>query len=79
MTGTVEIDEGVERLSLKEYTEKAYLDYSMYVILGPSTAQYRRWPKTGATTHRLRYVPSWGCGREPKFKKSARTVGGRAG
>ena len=25
--------EGVERQPLKEYTEKAYLDYSMYVIL----------------------------------------------
>ncbi|MGB1061848.1 MAG: hypothetical protein ACPGZU_17035, partial [Ketobacter sp.] len=25
--------EGVERLPLKEYTERAYLDYSMYVIL----------------------------------------------
>ena len=25
--------EGVEQQSLKEYTEKAYLDYSMYVIL----------------------------------------------
>ena len=25
--------EGVEQQSLKDYTEKAYLDYSMYVIL----------------------------------------------
>ena len=25
--------EGVEQQALKEYTEKAYLDYSMYVIL----------------------------------------------
>ncbi len=25
--------EGVEQQPLKEYTEKAYLDYSMYVIL----------------------------------------------
>ena len=25
--------EGVERLPLKTFTEKAYLDYSMYVIL----------------------------------------------
>ncbi|MGB2325928.1 MAG: DNA gyrase subunit A, partial [Pseudomonadales bacterium] len=33
MSGVIPIDEGVERLSLKEYTEKAYLDYSMYVIL----------------------------------------------
>ena len=26
-------DDGVERQSLKEYTESAYLNYSMYVIL----------------------------------------------
>ncbi|MBL4827205.1 MAG: hypothetical protein JKY66_05750, partial [Spongiibacteraceae bacterium] len=26
-------DDGVEQISLKQYTEKAYLDYSMYVIL----------------------------------------------
>jgi len=26
-------DDGIERLPLSEYTEKAYLDYSMYVIL----------------------------------------------
>ena len=25
--------EGVERVPLKDYSEKAYLDYSMYVIL----------------------------------------------
>jgi topoisomerase-4 subunit A len=25
--------EGIERLPLKTFTEKAYLDYSMYVIL----------------------------------------------
>ena len=25
--------DGVERLALKTYTERAYLDYSMYVIL----------------------------------------------
>lgn len=26
-------DEGFERVALRDYTEKAYLDYSMYVIL----------------------------------------------
>ena len=31
--------EGVERLALKEYTEKAYLDYSMYVILDRALPQ----------------------------------------
>ncbi len=34
MSDIVEIDEdGIEQVSLKHYTEKAYLDYSMYVIL----------------------------------------------
>ena len=31
--------EGVEQLPLKEYTEKAYLDYSMYVILDRALPQ----------------------------------------
>ena len=26
-------EDGIERVSLRDYTEKAYLDYSMYVIL----------------------------------------------
>ena len=34
MSDTVEIDpEGTEQVSLMQYAEKAYLDYSMYVIL----------------------------------------------
>ena len=34
MSDTIEIDsEGIEQISLKQYAEKAYLDYSMYVIL----------------------------------------------
>ena len=34
MTDVIEIDEdGIEQVSMKTYTEKAYLDYSMYVIL----------------------------------------------
>ena len=31
-TSTID-DEGIEGVSLKQYAEKAYLDYSMYVIL----------------------------------------------
>ena len=31
--------EGVEQQALKEYTEKAYLDYSMYVILDRALPQ----------------------------------------
>ena len=34
MSDILEIDnDGIEQVSLKQYTEKAYLDYSMYVIL----------------------------------------------
>ena len=34
MSEIVELDpDGIEQVSLKQYTEKAYLDYSMYVIL----------------------------------------------
>ncbi|MEH6812743.1 MAG: DNA topoisomerase IV subunit A, partial [Motiliproteus sp.] len=74
MTGTVEIDEGVERLSLREYTEKAYLDYSMYVILD------RALPNIGdglkPVQRRIVYAMSeLGLRAGAKFKKSARTVG----
>ena len=31
--------EGIEKLKLKEYTEKAYLNYSMYVILDRALPQ----------------------------------------
>ena len=37
--------EGVEQQSLKDYTERAYLDYSMYVILDralPQIGAHRR-------------------------------------
>ena len=44
--------EGVERQALKEYTEKAYLDYSMYVILD------RALPQIGDG---LKPVQRWRC------------------
>ncbi|WP_207063868.1 DNA topoisomerase IV subunit A [Motiliproteus sp. SC1-56] len=74
MTGTVTIDEGIERLSLKQYTEKAYLDYSMYVILD------RALPHIGdglkPVQRRIVYAMSeLGLRAGAKFKKSARTVG----
>ncbi|MEH6650793.1 MAG: DNA topoisomerase IV subunit A [Motiliproteus sp.] len=74
MSGTVHIDEGVERLSLKKYTEKAYLDYSMYVILD------RALPNIGdglkPVQRRIIYAMSeLGLKAGSKFKKSARTVG----
>ncbi len=67
-------DEGVERIQLKEYTEKAYLDYSMYVILD------RALPNIGdglkPVQRRIIYAMSeLGLRNNAKPKKSARTVG----
>jgi topoisomerase-4 subunit A len=66
--------EGLERLPLKDFTEKAYLDYSMYVILD------RALPHVGdglkPVQRRILYAMSeLGLSAAAKFKKSARTVG----
>lgn len=66
--------EGVERLPLKIFTEKAYLDYSMYVILD------RALPHIGdglkPVQRRIVYAMSeLGLSAAAKYKKSARTVG----
>ncbi|MGD8175947.1 DNA topoisomerase IV subunit A [Marinimicrobium sp. ARAG 43.8] len=63
-----------ERIPLKEYTEKAYLDYSMYVILD------RALPNIGdglkPVQRRIVYAMSeLGLKATAKYKKSARTVG----
>lgn len=64
----------VEHMPLKEFTEKAYLDYSMYVILD------RALPHIGdglkPVQRRIIYAMSeLGLKATAKFKKSARTVG----
>ena len=75
MSENVEIDhEGIEQISLKNYTEKAYLDYSMYVILD------RALPNIGdglkPVQRRIVYAMSeLGLKAGSKYKKSARTVG----
>ena len=66
--------EGVEQQALKDYTEKAYLDYSMYVILD------RALPAIGdglkPVQRRIIYSMSeLGLSAGSKPKKSARTVG----
>ncbi|MDO3387372.1 DNA topoisomerase IV subunit A [Gilvimarinus sp. SDUM040013] len=66
--------EAEEFISLKEYAEKAYLDYSMYVILD------RALPHIGdglkPVQRRIVYAMSeLGLKSTAKFKKSARTVG----
>ena len=66
--------DGVEGVSLARYAEKAYLDYSMYVILD------RALPHIGdglkPVQRRIIYAMSeLGLKAGAKFKKSARTVG----
>jgi topoisomerase-4 subunit A len=66
--------ENIETLPLKDFTEKAYLDYSMYVILD------RALPHIGdglkPVQRRIIYAMSeLGLSNNAKFKKSARTVG----
>ena len=66
--------EGIERQSLRAFTEKAYLDYSMYVILD------RALPHLGdglkPVQRRIVYAMSeLGLAAAAKHKKSARTVG----
>ncbi|SFB99892.1 DNA topoisomerase IV subunit A [Marinospirillum celere] len=68
------VDDNFERQSLSQYTEKAYLDYSMYVILD------RALPHIGdgmkPVQRRIIYAMSeLGLSATAKYKKSARTVG----
>jgi topoisomerase IV subunit A len=71
----LELDfEGVERLPLKEFTEKAYLDYSMYVILDRALPHITDGLKP--VQRRIVYAMSeLGLSAGQKPKKSARTVG----
>ena len=75
MNETMELNyEGVEHQPLREFTEKAYLDYSMYVILD------RALPHIGdglkPVQRRIIYAMSeLGLSASSKHKKSARTVG----
>ena len=67
-------DDGVERQTLKDYTESAYLNYSMYVIMD------RALPHVGdglkPVQRRITYAMSeLGLKAGAKYKKSARTVG----
>ncbi len=66
--------EGVEQRPLKEYVEKAYLDYSMYVILDRALPQIGDGLKP--VQRRIIYAMSeLGLSAGQKHKKSARTVG----
>jgi topoisomerase-4 subunit A len=66
--------DGVEEISLKSYTEKAYLDYSMYVILDRALPNIADGLKP--VQRRIIYAMSeLGLKSTAKYKKSARTVG----
>ncbi len=66
--------EGIEQLPLKDFSERAYLDYSMYVIMD------RALPHIGdglkPVQRRIVFAMSeLGLKADAKYKKSARTVG----
>ena len=68
------IEQNHEQIPLQDFAEKAYLDYSMYVILD------RALPHVGdglkPVQRRIIYAMSeLGLNATAKFKKSARTVG----
>ncbi|MDP5150483.1 DNA topoisomerase IV subunit A [Rheinheimera baltica] len=74
MTETVISYDGVEQLPLRRFTEEAYLNYSMYVIMD------RALPHIGdglkPVQRRIVYAMSeLGLSHLAKYKKSARTVG----
>lgn len=74
MTDLFSNNDATEKVAMREYTEKAYLDYSMYVILD------RALPHIGdglkPVQRRIVYAMSeLGLKNSAKHKKSARTVG----
>ncbi len=75
MNDTPAIDpEGIEQLPIRQFTEKAYLDYSMYVILDRALPHVADGLKP--VQRRIVYAMSeLGLRAGSKFKKSARTVG----
>ena len=73
MQNSLNLD-GVEQQALKDYTEQAYLDYSMYVILDRALPQIGDGLKP--VQRRIVYAMSeLGLSASSKPKKSARTVG----
>jgi topoisomerase-4 subunit A len=66
--------EGIEQMPLREYAERAYLDYSMYVILDRALPHIADGLKP--VQRRIVYAMSeLGLAAGQKHKKSARTVG----
>src|SRR5690606_24496045 len=74
MSNTSTLVADFERRPLKEFTEKAYLDYSTYGILAPALPPSRAGLKP--VQRRIVYAMSeLGLSALAKYKKSARTVG----
>ena len=70
----MELPDNFERLPLKDFAEKAYLDYSMYVILDRALPHIADGLKP--VQRRIVYAMSeLGLTALAKYKKSARTVG----
>lgn len=68
------MNDAIERKALTEFTEKAYLDYSMYVILDRALPHIADGLKP--VQRRIVYAMSeLGLKATAKYKKSARTVG----
>ncbi|PJE07541.1 MULTISPECIES: DNA topoisomerase IV subunit A [Legionella] len=68
------MNDAIERKTLTEFTEKAYLDYSMYVILDRALPHIADGLKP--VQRRIVYAMSeLGLKATAKYKKSARTVG----
>ncbi len=74
MSDALNSGDSVERLPLKAFTERAYLDYSMYVILDRALPHIADGLKP--VQRRIVYAMSeLGLSAVAKYKKSARTVG----
>ena len=72
--GVLPADNGVERLPLRAYTEKAYLSYSMYVILDRALPHVSDGLKP--VQRRIIYAMSeLNLSSQAKPKKAARTIG----
>ncbi len=71
---TIAVFEGVEKTPIEKFTEKAYLDYSMYVIMDRALPHIADGLKP--VQRRIIYAMSeLGLNALAKYKKSARTVG----
>ncbi|MER2492149.1 DNA topoisomerase IV subunit A [Catenovulum sediminis] len=67
-------EDGIERLALRKFTEDAYLNYSMYVIMDRALPHISDGLKP--VQRRIIYAMSeLGLSAAAKYKKSARTVG----